>query len=87
MSTVESAFAVLAEPSRRALLSVLSSSVSVGEMMEQLQLRAAFRVEASPRCCGTAGSWSHGEAQRPVYRLNPEPLQEVDAWLEPFRRF
>ena len=27
------------------------------------------------------------EAQRRVYRILPEPLQEVDAWLEPFRRF
>ncbi|MFL6443887.1 MAG: transcriptional regulator, partial [Candidatus Sulfotelmatobacter sp.] len=22
-----------------------------------------------------------------LYRLKPEPLQEVDAWLAPFRRF
>ncbi len=27
------------------------------------------------------------EAQRRVYRLNPRPLQEVDVWLEQFRRF
>lgn len=27
------------------------------------------------------------EAQRRVYRIVPEPLQEVDAWLAPFRRF
>jgi hypothetical protein len=27
------------------------------------------------------------EAQRRVYRINPEPLKEVDAWLAPFRRF
>ena len=26
------------------------------------------------------------DAQRRVYRLNPEPLQEVAAWLAPFRR-
>jgi len=30
---------------------------------------------------------SRVEAQRRVYRLNPKPLQEVDEWLEPFRRF
>ena len=30
---------------------------------------------------------SRVEAQRRVYRLNPKPLQEVDAWLAPFRRF
>src|SRR5260370_748161 len=26
------------------------------------------------------------DAQRRLYRLNPEPLEEVDAWLAPFRR-
>ncbi len=27
------------------------------------------------------------DAQRRLYRLTPEPLQEIDAWLAPFRRF
>ena len=27
------------------------------------------------------------DAQRRLYRLKPEPLQELDAWLNPFRRF
>jgi len=27
------------------------------------------------------------DAQRRLYRLNPEPLQELDAWLAQFRRF
>jgi DNA-binding transcriptional ArsR family regulator len=27
------------------------------------------------------------DAQRRLYRLKPEPLQELDAWLAPFRRF
>jgi predicted enzyme related to lactoylglutathione lyase len=27
------------------------------------------------------------DAQRRLYRLKPEPFQEVDAWLAPFRRF
>jgi DNA-binding transcriptional ArsR family regulator len=27
------------------------------------------------------------DAQRRLYRLNTEPLQEVDAWLNPFGRF
>jgi len=30
---------------------------------------------------------SRVEAQRRVYRIVPEPLKEVDAWLEPFRQF
>jgi DNA-binding transcriptional ArsR family regulator len=27
------------------------------------------------------------DAQRRLYRLRPEPLQELDAWLAQFRRF
>ena len=27
------------------------------------------------------------DAQRRLYRLKPERLQELDAWLAPFRRF
>jgi hypothetical protein len=27
------------------------------------------------------------DAQRRLYRLKPEPFQEMDAWLAPFRRF
>jgi len=27
------------------------------------------------------------DAQRRLYRLKPEPLQELDVWLAPFRRF
>jgi DNA-binding transcriptional ArsR family regulator len=27
------------------------------------------------------------DAQRRLYQLKPEPLQEVDAWLAPIRRF
>jgi DNA-binding transcriptional ArsR family regulator len=27
------------------------------------------------------------DAQRRLYRLKPEPLQEIDAWLAPFRQF
>lgn len=27
------------------------------------------------------------DAQRRVYRVVPQPLREVDAWLAPFRRF
>ena len=27
------------------------------------------------------------DAQRRIYRLNPEGLRELDEWLEPFRAF
>jgi len=31
--------------------------------------------------------FTHVDAQRRLYLLKPEPIQEVDDWLAPFRRF
>ena len=88
MRFVESAFAVIAEPNRRAILSMLSASErSVGELMDQLSLPQPS-VSKHLKVLREGGFVeSRVEAQRRVYRLNPEPLQEVDAWLAPFRRF
>jgi len=85
---METAFEIIAEPNRRAILSLLvSSEQSVGEIERQLGmpqpsvskhlrvLREAGFVEATV------------DAQRRLYRLRPEPFQEVDAWLAQFRRF
>jgi len=84
---VETVFDIIAEPNRRAILGLLvSSEQSVGEIERQLGmpqptvskhlrvLREAGFVEATV------------DAQRRLYRLRPEPLQEVDDWLAPFRR-
>jgi DNA-binding transcriptional ArsR family regulator len=88
MHVVESSFAVIAEPHRRAILSMLSSSErSVGELMHQLRLPQPS-VSKHLKVLREGGFVeSRVEAQRRVYRLNPRPLQEVDAWLSPFRRF
>ncbi|TMB32744.1 MAG: winged helix-turn-helix transcriptional regulator [Deltaproteobacteria bacterium] len=85
---MESAFAVLAEPHRRAILSMLSSSErSVGELMHHLRLPQPS-VSKHLKVLRDGGFVeSRVEAQRRVYRLNPRPLQEIDAWLLPFRRF
>lgn len=81
-------FEIIAEPNRRAILSLLvSAEQSVGEIERQLRmpqpavskhlrvLREAGFVEATV------------DAQRRLYKLKPEPFQEVDAWLDQFRRF
>ena len=85
---MESAFAVIAEPHRRAILSMLSSSErSVGELMHHLRLPQPS-VSKHIKVLREGGFVeSRVEAQRRVYRLNPKALQEVDAWLAPFRRF
>jgi DNA-binding transcriptional ArsR family regulator len=88
IKSVESVFEVIAEPIRRAILSLLvTSQQSVGEIERQLRLPQPT-VSKHLRVLREAGFVeSSVEAQRRLYRLRPEPLQEVDAWLTPFRRF
>ena len=85
---VESAFEVIAEPNRRAILSLLvSSQHSVGEIERQLRMSQPT-VSKHLRVLREAGFVeSTVDAQRRLYRLKPEPLREVDAWLGQFRRF
>src|ERR1039457_1054936 len=85
---VESVFEIIAEPNRRAILSLLvSSQQSVGEIERQLRIPQPT-VSKHLRVLREAGFVeSTVDAQRRLYRLKPEPLQEVDAWLAPFRRF
>jgi DNA-binding transcriptional ArsR family regulator len=85
---VESVFEIIAEPNRRAILNLLvSSQQSVGEIEHQLRMPQPT-VSKHLRVLREAGFVeSRVDAQRRLYRLRPEPLQEVDAWLAPFRRF
>jgi DNA-binding transcriptional ArsR family regulator len=85
---MESTFAIIAEPNRRAILSLLATSEqSVGEIEERLRLSQPS-VSKHLRLLRDAGFVvSRVDAQRRLYRIRPEPLMEVDAWLAPFRRF
>ena len=85
---MESVFEIIAEPNRRAILSLLvSSQQSVGEIERQLRMSQPT-VSKHLRVLRDAGFVeSTVDAQRRLYRLKPEPLQEVDAWLAQFRRF
>ena len=85
---MESVFEIIAEPNRRAILSLLvSSQQSVGEIERQLGMPQPT-VSKHLRVLREAGFVeSTVDAQRRLYRVKPEPLQEVEAWLAPFRRF
>ena len=85
---VESVFEIIAEPNRRAILSLLvSAQQSVGEIERQLRMPQPT-VSKHLRVLREAGFvQSTVDAQRRLYRLRPEPFQEVDAWLAQFRRF
>ncbi|HYL82702.1 MAG TPA: metalloregulator ArsR/SmtB family transcription factor [Candidatus Angelobacter sp.] len=85
---MESVFEIIAEPNRRAILSLLVlSQQSVGEIERQLHMPQPA-VSKHLRVLREAGFVeSRVDAQRRLYRLKPEPFQEVDAWLDRFRRF
>jgi DNA-binding transcriptional ArsR family regulator len=84
---MESVFAIIAEPNRRAILSLLvSSQQSVGEIERQLRMPQPA-VSKHLRVLRDGGFVeSTVDAQRRLYRLKPEPLEEVDIWLAQFRR-
>lgn len=85
---MESSFAIVAEPNRRAILSLLlASERSVGDIERELRLSQPS-ASKHLRVLREAGFVeSRIEAQRRVYRLRPEPLMELYEWLDPFRRF
>jgi len=82
------AFEIIAEPSRRAILSLLvSSEQSVGDIERQLRMSQPA-VSKHLRVLRDAGFVeSTVDAQRRLYRLKPGPFQELDTWLAQFRRF
>jgi DNA-binding transcriptional ArsR family regulator len=82
------AYAALAEPSRRQILDLLRDGErSVNDLVARLELsqpgvskhlkvlREAGLVEVRP------------EGRRRWYGLRAEPLAEVDEWLEPYRAY
>ena len=81
-------FEIIAEPNRRAILSLLAlSQQSVGEIERQLGMPQPT-VSKHLRVLREAGFVeSTVDAQRRLYRLKPGPFQELDAWLAQFRRF
>jgi DNA-binding transcriptional ArsR family regulator len=81
------AFAALAEPTRRRILDLLREQPRpVGELVQRLGLSQPG-TSKHLRVLRQAGLVRvRQDAQRRWYELQPEPLVEVDAWLEPYRR-
>ena len=80
-------YAALAEPSRRRILDLLRTRERiVGEIVGEVGLSQPG-VSKHLRVLREAGLVDvRVDAQRRWYGLKPEPLAEVDAWLEPYRR-
>jgi DNA-binding transcriptional ArsR family regulator len=83
---VTTAFQVLCEPNRRRILDLLlARERPVGELVEAMGASQPT-VSKHLRVLRDAGLVeSRTDAQRRVYRVRPEPLRDVDRWLEPYR--
>jgi DNA-binding transcriptional ArsR family regulator len=80
-------FAALAEPTRRTILDLLRDEERpVGDLVDRLALSQPA-VSKHLRVLREAGLVDvRVDAQRRLYRVRPEPLAEIDAWLEPYRQ-
>jgi DNA-binding transcriptional ArsR family regulator len=85
--TTLTTFQVLAEPSRQAILDLLREGERpVGELVAQLELSQPA-VSKHLRVLREAGLvQTRADAQRRLYRIRPEPLAELDAWLATYRQ-
>jgi DNA-binding transcriptional ArsR family regulator len=81
------AFAALAEPSRRRILDLLREGERpVGELVDHLRVSqpAVSKQLRILKDAGLVGVRPSG--RRRLYALRAAPLAEVDAWLDPYRR-
>ena len=80
-------FDVLAEPTRRRILDLLlDRERPVGELVKKLKLSQPG-VSKHLRVLREVGLVSvRNDAQRRIYEIRPEPLEEIAEWLEPYRR-
>jgi DNA-binding transcriptional ArsR family regulator len=87
MEATTTTFSVLAQPTRLRILDLLRERErSVGELVKRLRLSQPS-VSKHLRVLRDAGLVSvRTDAQRRLYQVRPEPLAEVDEWLEPYRR-
>jgi DNA-binding transcriptional ArsR family regulator len=80
-------YEVLVDPTRRRILDLLRDRPHmVGEMVEALQIIQPV-VSKQLRVLRDVGLVQvRQDAQRRWYELRPEPLEEVVAWLQPYRQ-
>ena len=81
-------FEILAEPTRRRVLDLLRERErTVGDLVDELEMSQPA-VSKHLRVLRDAGLVeARVDAQRRIYSLRAEPLADVDAWLEPYRKF
>lgn len=83
---MDAVLAALSDPGRRTLLSALRSGPASANELAALLPIARPGVSRHLRVLREAGLVEvRQDAQRRIYRLRPEPLADVDAWLADYR--
>ena len=85
--TLDTTFAALADPTRRAILARLASGeASVAELAEPFDMSQPA-ISKHLKVLERAGLISRGrEAQRRPRRLEPRPLADATDWIERYRK-
>ena len=88
MSGMSLAYTALAEPHRREILDLLRDGERpAGDLVAHLQLSQPG-VSKHLKVLREAGLVAvRVDGRRRLYALRPQPLVEVDQWLEPYRAF
>lgn len=81
-------FATLADPTRRRIVELLrDGDLTVSEICQRFSISQPA-ISRHLRVLKEAGLVrSRVDAQRRLYSLTPEPLEEMDRWLERYRSF
>jgi DNA-binding transcriptional ArsR family regulator len=85
---IVSSYVAVAEPHRRQILDLLRGGERpVGDLVERL-LISQPGVSKHLKVLREAGLVAvRADGKRRLYSLRPEPLAELDQWLEPYRVF
>jgi DNA-binding transcriptional ArsR family regulator len=86
------AFDILGDPVRRRILELLADGEHAsGEVVEVISEEFGITQSAVSQQLKVLRengfATVRAEGARRIYVVNPEPLADVDEWLEPFRRF
>ncbi|HEY0828856.1 MAG TPA: metalloregulator ArsR/SmtB family transcription factor [Bacilli bacterium] len=80
-------FSALAEPHRLDIIELLSDGpLPVGDIAERLELNQPQTSKHLRVLTGAGLVQVQPAANKRIYQLRPEPLQELDTWLETYRR-
>lgn len=87
LTVVADVMTALSEPHRRGILDALrQGEASVGELVTALAISQPL-VSKHLRVLRDAGLVAaRTDGPRRLYRVRPDPLVELDAWLEPYRQ-